>query len=216
MKFPEISLSWVDFATAIVLLIGFLCGRKRGLSEELLDTVQWLAIIALGALFYRPLGNFMAHQPWLSQLTYYVLAYILIALLIKITFVFIKKSFGEKLIESDIFGRVEFYFGMLAGMLRWTCMYVFALSLLHAPHYSEAELAQRQKEVEYNFGSDFFPSIDKIQVEVYEVSVTGRNLQKYLPQVLISPTSGDATPIRHENSMGKRREREVDSIFQRR
>jgi len=216
MNFAGISLSWVDFLTAAVLLVGFVCGRKRGLSEELLETVQWVAILVLGALFYRPLGDLMAQKPVLSRLTYYILAYILIALVIKITFVIIKKYFGQKLIESDMFGRAEFYLGMCAGMLRWSCMYIFALSLLHAPHYTEAELAQRMKEVEYNYGSDFFPSVDKLQTEVYQMSVTGKSLAKYLPQVLISPASSSSGPLRNENSMGKRREREIDSMMSRR
>lgn len=216
MNFAGIALSWVDFVTGAVLLIGFARGRKRGLSEELLDTVQWVAILGLATFFYRPLGNLMARQPWLSQLTYYILAYLLIALVVKIVFVMIKRQFGEKLVESDLFGRAEFYLGMGAGMLRWTCMYVFALSILHAPHYTEAELAQRKKEVEYNYGSDFFPSVDKLQAEVYQVSLTGKNLAKYVPYVLMSPTSGEATPLRNDQSMGKRREREIDNMMSRR
>lgn len=216
MNFTGITLSWVDFVTAIVLIIGFVRGRKRGFSEEMLDTAMWISIVVLGAFFYRTLGNLMAQKPWLSRLTYHLFAYILIALMLKITFVLVKKHLGEKLTESDMFGRAEFYLGMGAGMLRWTCMYLFALSLLHAPHYTEEELAQRKREVEYNYGSDFFPSVDKIQAEVFTVSLTGKNLQKYLPQMLMSPTDSSAEPLRNDNSMGKRREREVDSIYSRR
>lgn len=209
------SLSWVDFVTVIVLAIGFVRGRKRGLSEELLDTVMWLAIVALGALFYRMLADLMASKPMFSRLTYHLAAYILIALVIKIVFLLMKRSFGQKLVESDMFGRAEFYLGMGAGMVRWTCMYIFALSMLHAPHYTEEELAQRLREVEYNYGSDFFPSVDKIQSEVFKASMTGKNLAKYAPQILMAPSDGSADSVRHENSMGKRREREIDSISRR-
>jgi uncharacterized membrane protein required for colicin V production len=216
MNFAGIALSWVDFLTAAVLLIGFVRGRKRGLSEELLDTLQWLTILGVAAFFYRPLGDLMAKQPWLSQLTYYIIAYLLIALVIKLFFLMLKRQFGEKLVESDLFGRAEFYLGMGAGMVRWICMYVFVLSLLHAPHYSEAELAQRKRDVEYNYGSDFFPSVDKLQAEVFQVSVTGKNLAKYIPYVLMSGASGEAAALRNEHSMGKRREREIDSMMSRR
>jgi hypothetical protein len=216
MNFAGISLSWVDFVTAAVLLIGFIRGRKRGLSEELLETTQWVTILGIGVFFYRPLGDLMAQQPWLSRLTYYILAYILIAIVIKVVFLMIKRQFGEKLVESDLFGRCEFYFGMGAGVLRWSCMYLFVLSILHAPHYTEAEIEARRKEVEYNYGSDFFPGPHQLQAEVFKVSLTGKNVDKYLFFVLMSPTSGEATPLRNDNSMGRRREREIDNMMSRR
>src|SRR4051794_18633279 len=91
MNFAGIPLSWIDFVTVIVLLVGFLRGRKRGLSEEILDTTMWIAIVALGALFYRTLADLMAMKPMFSRLTYCVSAYIVIALVLKIIFAIIKK-----------------------------------------------------------------------------------------------------------------------------
>src|SRR5687768_17160322 len=115
-------ISWVDFVTLIILCVGFVHGRKRGLSEELLDTIQWVAIIVAGAFFYHMLADLLNTRPLLSMTTYCVLSYIIIALVIKILFVLFKRRFGQKLVESDIFGRFEFYGGMGAGALRWTCM----------------------------------------------------------------------------------------------
>jgi len=206
-------LSWVDFVTLLVLCIGFVRGRKRGLSEELLDTLQWIVIVVVGALFYRQLGDVINQRPVLSPVSYYLISYISIIVVTSSVFLFFKKRFGQKLVESDIFGRFEFYGGMGAGCVRWLCMYFVLLSMLHAPHYSEEELAQRKKDVEYNFGSDFFPSIDKIQAEVFTVSLTGQGAGKYLGQFLIDPSSSDSGPLRGENSMARRRERAVDDAF---
>jgi uncharacterized membrane protein required for colicin V production len=206
-------ISWVDFVTLLVLCIGFVRGRKRGLSEELLDTLQWITIVVLGALFYRQVGDLINQRPVLSPVSYYLISYISIIALVSCVFLFFKKRFGQKLVESDIFGRFEFYGGMGAGCVRWLCMFFVVLSMLHAPQYSEEELAERRKRVEYNFGSDFFPSIDKIQAEVFTVSFTGRGASEYLGRFLIDPTSSDSGPLRGENSMARRRERAVDDAF---
>jgi hypothetical protein len=212
MKFngTTIPISWVDFVTVLVICVGFVRGRKRGLSEELLDTMQWILIVVVAAMFYRQVGDVMNQRPVLSLVTYYLLSYIGIAMILSAFFMFLKKRFGEKLVESDIFGRFEFYGGMAAGSVRWLCMYFVLLSILHAPQYSEEELAERRRRVEYNFGSDFFPSIDKIQAEVFKVSFTGVGAQKYLGRFLIDPTSSETSPLRNENSLAKRRERAVD------
>ena len=207
-------ISWVDFLTVIIVCVGFIRGRKRGLSEELLDTIQWIAIIVAGAFLYRLLANAMTLGALnMSVATYCVLSYLLIALVIKIVFVLFKQRFGQKLVESDIFGRFEFYGGMAAGAVRWTCMYFFLLSILHAPSYTAEELAQRQKEVEYNFGSDFFPSVPKIQESVFEKSLTGRGADTYLALFLLEPSSADGGALRGDSSMAKRRERDVDAVM---
>ena len=209
----SLPISWVDFLTLIILCVGFVHGRKRGLSEELLDTFQWIVIIVAGAFLYHRLADLLNTRPLLSLATYCVLSYIIIALLLKIVFSVFKRRFGQKLVESDIFGRFEFYGGMAAGAVRWTCMYFFVLSIVHAPYYSPEELAKHQKEVEYNFGSDFFPSISKIQDSIFKQSLTGRAADMYLAQFLLEPSSVDVGALRGDNSMAKRRERDVDVIM---
>jgi uncharacterized membrane protein required for colicin V production len=212
-SFEGFSVSWVDFLTLIIVGVGFVHGRKRGLSEELLDTAQWLLIVVAGAFLYHTLGDLLNQRPLLSPLSYYLLSYILIAVSIKLVFVFFKKRLGQKLVESDMFGRFEFYGGMAAGSVRWLCMYLFVLSMLHAPHYTPEELAARKKAVDYNFGSDFFPSIDKIQSEVFKVSLTGKGADKFLGAFLISPTSSDAKALRGETSLARRNERTIDAVL---
>jgi len=206
-------ISWVDFVTLLVVCIGVVRGRKRGLSEEILDLVKWLAIVAAAGLLYRPLGDLMNQKPILSQLTFYLMAYVLIIAVVWSVFGFIKKRFGQKLIESDIFGRFEFYGGMGAGVVRCLCIYFVVLSMLHAPFYSDAERAQRKRDVDYNYGSDFFPSLVKFQDAVYVSSLTGKGVEAWLEPVLMEQVSGDAKPLRNENSLAKRRERAVDDAF---
>ncbi len=207
------TVGWVDFVTILVVLIGVVRGRKRGLSEELLDTTMWLIIVIAGAFLYRIMGNILVQKPILSLLTYYILSYIAVALAVKIIFVFIKKKFGQKMVESDIFGRLEFYGGMAAGSVRFLCMYLFALSLLHAPHYSPEYWEQRAKDVDYNYGSDFFPHPCKIQRSVFENSFTGKNTKKYLAILLIEQTDGSSRSVRDDTSLAKRNERKIDAIM---
>ena len=207
------TVGWVDFLTILVICIGIVRGRKRGLSEELLDTTMWLIIVIAGALLYRTMGNLLIQKPILSLLSYYMLSYIAIALAVKIIFVLIKRKFGQKMVESDVFGRLEFYGGMAAGSVRFLCMYLFALSLLHAPHYSEAYWAQRAKEVDYNYGSDFFPHPCKIQKSVFENSFTGKTAEKYLAILLIEQTDGSSNSVRDDRSLAKRNERKIDAIM---
>src|SRR4051812_9456203 len=65
----KLQISWVDFLTIIVLLIGIVRGRKRGLSEEMLDTIQWVLIIVAGGFLYKGLGKALSVKPIFSQLT---------------------------------------------------------------------------------------------------------------------------------------------------
>ena len=207
-----LSVGWVDFLTLLVICIGIVRGRKRGLSEELLDTTMWLLIVVGGAFSYQIIGKVLSQKPILSVLTYYMLSYIAVALVVKIIFVLIKRKFGQKMVESDMFGRLEFYGGMAAGSVRFLCMYLFALSLLHAPHYSEEYWTQRAKDVDYNYGSDFFPHPCKIQRAVFQNSFTGKNAEKYLAILLIEQTDGSSRSVRDDSSLASRNERKIDAI----
>ena len=210
----KLQISWVDFLAVIVLLLGVVRGRKRGLSEELLDTTQWVLIIVKGAFLYKGLGKTLNQKPIFSLLTYYILSYIVIALGVKTLFVLIKRRMGQKLIEGDIFGRFEFYGGMAAGAVRFACVFVFVLSLLHAPYYSKEYLAKRAKEVDYNYGSDFFPHPCKIQPAVFQQSITGKAAEKYLAKLLIEQTAGDSKGLRdNDRSLARRNERTIDAIM---
>ena len=90
------------------------------------------------------------------------------------------------------------------------------LALLNAPYYSPEFLVQRAKDVDYNFGSDFFPHPSKIQKAVFTDSFTGTRIQKHCAVVLIERTDGKSSSVRGDNSLGKRKEREMDAMLGRR
>lgn len=209
----SLTVGWVDFVTILVICVGVIRGRKRGLSEEILDTAMWILILVAGAYFYRSLGDLMNQKSLLSKLACYILSYILIALGLKIVFTLIKSKFGAKIVESDMFGRLEFYGGMGAGAVRFTCIYFFLISLLHAPHYSAEFLAKRAKDVDYNYGSDFFPHPSKIQKAVFNDSFTGKITEKHLAVLLLEQMDGKSKVIRDETSMARRNERKIDQIM---
>lgn len=212
----SLTVGWVDFVAILVICVGIIRGRKRGLSEELLDVVMWLTILASCTYFYHGLSELMGRKPIFSRLTYYLMSYLLIALAVKIVFTLIKSKFGAKIVESDMFGRLEFYGGMAAGAVRFTCVFLFLIALLNAPYYSPEFLAQRAKEVDYNYGSDFFPHPSKIQKAVFVDSFAGTTLQKHFAVVLIERTEGKSSSIRDDRSLGKRKEREMDAMLGRR
>jgi len=213
MKLPHLAISWVDIITVILVLVGIMRGRKRGLSEELLDLFQWMVIVVGGGMFYRRLSAMIGTKEFVSQLAYSIISYILIALLVKLIFSMIKRRFGQKLVESDIFGRCEFYLGMVAGPVRFGCIYLFFLSMLHAPLYTNEYRSAKAKQDEYNYGDITFPSVMSVQDEVFKRSLTGQMAQQHLAMLLMQPASSESQKLRNDNSIAKRHEREVDAIM---
>jgi uncharacterized membrane protein required for colicin V production len=212
MKPDGVPFCYVDVVTAAVLVVGFLRGRKRGMSEELLDLLQWIAIVVVGGLFYRSVAQFFAGGSVMGPAGCNITGYLLIALAIKLAVVFIKKGIGEKLVGSDIFGRCEYYFGMLAGMIRFGCVYFFLLNLVHAPYYSAEDLVAAEKYQERWFSDIRFPTFGTFQRDVFKESATGWAMDKYADAVLIQPSATGAGDLRNDNSMGRRRERTVDAV----
>jgi len=100
---------------------------------------------------------------------------------------------GGKLIGSDVFGKSEYYLGMPAGMLRFICMLITALAILNARLYSSQEIAAAQKFQLDNYGSEFFPSMQSLQATVFEQSIAGPPIRKYLGFLLITPTAPAST-----------------------
>src|SRR6266545_2231909 len=136
-----LTVNWFDAAAVTMLIIGVIVGRKRGMSSELLSVIQWLAIVFLGAMACGPVGKWLAELSGFSPVTTYITAYLLAALVIKIVFWMIKRMAGEKLVGSDVFGNLEYYLGMIAGGVHFTCITIFALALLHAKPVNAEHLA---------------------------------------------------------------------------
>ena len=202
---------WFDLLVLALVAYGIFRGRKRGMSEELLDVLQWLLIVVLGAMLYAPLGRVLSHFSGFSPLLSHIIAYCLIALALKLIFSMVKRSVGEKLVHADTFGRFEYYLGMLAGTVRCLCILIFALSFIHAKYISDAERAATAKMQADNFGSISFPTLGSLQQSIFYESYSGQFIKKNLQEQMIKPSHGSA-PERGP-SMARRREQDVEAIM---
>ncbi len=178
-----------DLVLIVVLLAGIYRGRKRGMSEELLSLFQWLAILFGCAFIYQPGADLLVQSTSMfNRLTCYLLAYVTVASLVCLVFLGIKRALGGKLLGSDIFGRAEYYLGMGSGLVRAGCMLLVALALLNARYFSPAEVGNAEKLQNDIYGSNFFPTLQSVQVSVFNKSLTGPWIKSNLGFLLISPT----------------------------
>ena len=178
------------------------------MSEECLDIVKWALIVLICGVAYQPAGQLLSETVgFLSPLVWYVATYLLLAIVIAVTFTVIRKGPGAKLTGSDAFGSAEYYLGMLAGMFRYTCIIIVAMSLVNARHYSDAEVKSKVKYQEDNFGSTFFMTLPDIQRAVFTQSISGRMAREHLSIVLIRPTPAGGTAVAGVDSVVRARER---------
>lgn len=191
----EISFCWVDLTIMILLGVGLFRGRKRGMSGELLDLMKWLLIVFGGALLYQPITFYLSLVvPGLSALGGYLVAYIGFGLIMVLIFGSLKHNLGEKLSQGDLFGPVEYYLGMVSGMVRWACIIVATMALIHAREYTPVEVKAREKAQEDNFGSIRFFRLYSLQADVFKSSAIGRTIENSCPGLLIKATSPKLAP----------------------
>lgn len=200
-----------DIALVLILAFGFWRGRKNGMSKELLPLGQWLVIVFAAGLGYEPFGNLLIQQRVIKSVfgtsfnektAGYITAYLLIALVVWIVFAFVRKHLKEKIESANVFGSGEYYLGIAAGMIRYSCIVIFALALLNAPFYSEKEIAAK---VAYNnrwyggglkdFKGDFIPSLDEVQAGVFKDSLFGPYIKSGIGVLFIN-TVGPGTPAK--------------------
>lgn len=120
---PEFGL----FDVLIIIMAGLGCwrGKVQGISEELLECLQWVAIVVAGGLLYGFVGDLIIKAS-LSRLWANILGYGLVATVVVTIFSYISKLVGNKLVDTDFFGNWEYRLGMVAGAIRWLCVgYVF-------------------------------------------------------------------------------------------
>src|ERR1051325_789264 len=190
MKWNDLPFNWFDFFLVLWLTMGIFRGRKRGMSAEVMTFVQWVAIVAVCALAYQVAGRWLAQTVTaFTVLSANVTAYLVIAGLVALVFVLLKRSIGGKLIGSDAFGKSEYYLGMPAGMVRFACILIFGLALLNARSYSQAESAANKQYQMKNFDSELFPGLQTLQANVFQKSFTGPYIKDYLGFLLINSTA---------------------------
>jgi uncharacterized membrane protein required for colicin V production len=207
----DFSYNWFDLVAGAMLIVGFFVGRKRGMSLELLTVLQWLAIVFVGALACDPFGRVMSEFSGLNPTLTYITAYLLTAIGIKVIFVLIRRMAGEKLVADAVFGNLEYYLGMAAGVVRFACILLFALALLNAQVVTDEQLDAQLKYQKDWAGSIYFPPFGVIQRTIFKESLTGRAVKQYLSAQLINvDPSAAGGPT---ETIGKRREREVDDVM---
>jgi len=185
-------INWFDVLVVIVLFVGYLRGKKHGMSKELLLVIKWVTMVLLCAIAYEPLGLWLDSMLHIGSLTCFVLAYALIAGVIVAVFAGLKNTVGHKLAGSDSFGKGEFYLAMPAGVLRFACILIMLLALLNARLYRTAEIKAMYKFQDENYGSQFFPTLSSVQDDVFQKSFTGPQIKKYMSFLLIKPTTPGA------------------------
>jgi uncharacterized membrane protein required for colicin V production len=194
-----VPINWFDMVVVIIILFGLNKGRKRGMSEEIMVTVQWVVIIFAGAFLYKPLGDMLAASSPMSHVFCYITIYITAAIVTKIFFGLIKKAAGGKLIGSDVFGSGEYYLGMFAGAIRYACMLVAALAVMNAPYYSPQDLNTARAYQNDNYGSNFFPEFSSVQQEVFKDSFVGSFIKKKAAVMLIASTKSESAGIQRRS-----------------
>lgn len=191
----HVPINWFDAVVVIILLVGLNKGRKHGMSEELMVTLQWVAIIIVGAFLYRPCGDMLAMSSPVSHLFCYVTIYVTAAIVTKLVFSMLKKAMGGKLMGSDVFGSGEYYLGMVAGAIRYACMLIAALAILNAPYYSQQDINASRAYQNDVYGSNFFPELSGVQQDVFRDSLIGSLIKKRAGILLIASTKREIVNV---------------------
>jgi uncharacterized membrane protein required for colicin V production len=215
MNMADFTVSWIDFAVVIVILVGVLRGRRRGMSEELMDVIKWLGIVAVAAYTYQPLGDFLAEQLPFGRLSCYLAVYITVIIAFKASFAFMRRQTGEKLVGSDVFGRAEYYLGMCAGAIRYTCVVIVVLAMLNARHYSAEEIRDDDNYQEKYYGSIRFPTLYSFQRQVFEGAWVGKLTREYTPFLLIQPTDPEGKAL-GQSGIARARQRDFNDALDKR
>jgi uncharacterized membrane protein required for colicin V production len=208
----SLSFGWFDFVVLCLMVVGLIRGRKRGISEELLDVFQWLLIVVACSYAYRPLGMFLSSLTQLIKYTCALLAYVLVVIIIKVLFNCLKRAVGKNSSGLCVC-RMEYYLGMAAGMLRYACMVLVFLAVLNAKYISDVELKRVAKLQQDNFGNISFPTLGSVQQDVFKESFVGSMAKKHLADHLIFSGPADKDSPTPREGIGQRRTKEIDDVI---
>jgi uncharacterized membrane protein required for colicin V production len=213
--------NWFDVALICVVFFGFWRGRKNGMTKEFVPLLQWLTTVIAAGLGYAPLGDLLIKQGFARGLrdflqtlkilgdsinektAGYVTAYLGIVVVLLIIFSLFKLKLKARLEGSQMFGSTEYYFGMVAGVLRYFCMVLFALALLNAPNYTQVDI-QRQKFSDnrwlggglQGYSGDYIPHVYEVQTSIFKDSLAGPFLKDNLGILLVTTTGPNGTPAK--------------------
>ena len=215
INFEGLQFGWFDVLVITVLLVGISRGRKRGMSEELLDVIKWALVIFVAANVYQPVGEVLAESTVFNDFFCYLAVYLLTIVFFVAVFSYLRPRLGEKIVSADFFGTGEFYLGMVAGAFRYACIILVLLALLNARHYTAQEIREQNAFQEANFGDIRFPTLISMQSLVFEKSLTGLMARTYLSSFLIRPTVPEEKHL-SKSSTVRARERLVEDLLDKR
>lgn len=212
MNIEKLPIGWFDLVLVTLLIIGMVRGRKRGVSEELLDVLKWLSIVLVGTFLYRPVGDLLVSLTPFSHLSCYVGTYGIIVATGWMIFASIKQAVGEKVVASEAFGDGEYYLGIFAGGFRYACIILVVLTFIHArqyqPHEANTQVASQMKD----FGMVFF-TVPILQDEVFKYSFLGRQIDTYLTPFMIEPIALESKGLGQKGSAVRARESSLTEIL---
>ncbi|MEN9572676.1 MAG: hypothetical protein RL514_531 [Verrucomicrobiota bacterium] len=205
---PELGL----FDVLLILALGLGCwrGKVHGISEELLGFLQWLVIIVAAGFLYGLVGDLLVAGK-VPRLWANMGGYVLVIIAISILFGFIAKAMGNKLVDSDFFGSWEYKLGMLAGGIRYACVWLSFLAMLHARHFDAAQIAAERKAQEKEVGVVLVPTWGMLNRMAFYDSFSGPYIRQYLSHQLITPV-GYAKAAPSQNTIGKQQQRVLDEV----
>jgi uncharacterized membrane protein required for colicin V production len=195
-RLNNLPFGWFDLVLVAMLVVGFLRGRKRGMSQEFLDVIKWLVVVLVAGFYYEPVGRMLAQNRVFSLLFSCLVAYLGIMLVVLAVFTYVKRVIGGKLLGSDKFGGAEYPLGMVSGIIRFACMTLVMLALLNARNFDSHEVAAEIKFQNDNYGSQFFPTLRSVQSAVFEKSLTGPWIKRNLALLLIKPTAPEKKDLK--------------------
>jgi len=188
--FKDLAFSYFDAVVLVWLVVGLLRGRKHGMTQEILPMFKWVAIVLLGGYFNQPLGALIREysspgafdEQWSC-----ILAYGIIAFGTVLFFALLNHWLGDKLTGSDLFGRFEYYLGIFAGVVRFACILLVLLAVMHSRIVTQAELDAIDAQMKKNL-DDIHPPryvYGCIEQTIFTQSFIGRTVQDNLPNILI-------------------------------
>ena len=214
-SWDKFAFNWFDVAVVLILAFGLWRGRKHGMSKEFLPVTQWVVTVVACGFGYAWIADWLMHSDtvrsvfgknFTDRTPVFISSYLIIALLVFMVFVALRRHYGPKLEGSALFGSGEYYLGMICGALRCACILIVALALLNAPIYTVTDITAKKA---YNnrwfgggmkdYGGDFFPSVDEVQVVVFKQSLMGPFIKDNLAMLLINtvPAGGGKKVPQH-------------------
>jgi uncharacterized membrane protein required for colicin V production len=190
LALDNLPVNWFDGVVVAMLIIGLFRGRKHGMSKEALLLLKWVSLVLVCGLWYKTAAQLLVNIAALSRLASYIFGYLLLAFVIVLLFMALRRLVVYRVAENNLFGSAEYYLGMFSGMIRFACMLLAVLALLNAPFYTAADIKTHDAYVKRWFGGglysgDYFPSLQTVQEQVFTKSFTGPYIKDYLGPLLI-------------------------------